>query len=126
MILIIAVYLVYVVGIFFLNYIKSFCFICSPVEHYFCFYLIFFLYEFEMSPGKIVFGVVPRKNDKLCPMKIGLSSPYLSTVKTIIDVPGKVVYLRYTTVYCACLSVVLIARSFLLKLSRMTTLLGKS
>ena len=39
-----------------------------------------------MSPGKIVFGVVPSK--------------------TIIGVPGKVVYLHYTTVYCACLSVV--------------------
>ena len=74
-------------------------------------------------PGKIVFGVVHRKtiSDKLCPRKIGLSSSYLSPVKTIIDVPGKVVYLHYTTVYCACLSVVLVAfRSW------MITLLGES
>ena len=32
----------------------------------------------------------------------------LSPVKTIIGVPGKVVYLHYTIVYCACLSVVLV------------------
>ena len=42
-----------------------------------------------MSPGKIVFVVVPSK--------------------TIIGVPGKVVYLHYSTVYCVCLSVVLVA-----------------
>ena len=67
---------------------------CSPVEHYFCFYLIFFLYDFE-DPRKIVFGVVPRKryvvsqenrfifiilvpsqNDNRCPRKSGLSSLY--------------------------------------------------
>ena len=41
-----------------------------------------------MSPGKIVFGVVP------------------------IGVPRKVIYLHYTTVYCACLSVVLVAFRF--------------
>ena len=34
---------------------------------------------------------------------------YLSAVKTIIDVPGKVVHLHYTTVYCAYLSVVSVA-----------------
>ena len=62
-----------------LYYIKIFCFICSQVDHYF-----FFIYEFG----------------KLCPRKIGLSSSYLSPVKTIIGVPGKVVYLHYTTVYC--------------------------
>ena len=45
----------------------------------------------------------------LCPRYSGLSSSYLSPVKLIIGVPGKVVYLHYTTVYCACLSVVLIA-----------------
>ena len=36
----------------------------------------------------------------------------MSPVKTVIGVPGKVVYLNYTTVYCACLSVVFIAFSF--------------
>ena len=58
---------------------------CSPVEHYVCFYLSFFLYEIEESPE--------NKNS-------------LSPVKTISGVPGKVVYLHYITVYCACLSVV--------------------
>ena len=58
---------------------------------------------------KIVFGVVSSKNDNRCPRKSGLSSLYLSLVKTIIGVPGKVVYLHYTTVYCAYLSVVLVA-----------------
>ena len=74
---------------------------CLSVEHYFGFYLNLFLYEFED---------VPRKNS---------FRRHIPGVKTIIDVPGKVVY--YTTVYCRarCLS-------FLLKLSRMTTLLGKS
>ena len=89
-------------------YIKSFCFMCSPVEHYFCFYLRSLLYDFEDVPRKNSFRRCPQKNDKLCPRKIGLSS-YLSPVTTIIDVPGKVVYLHYTTVYCACLSVVLVA-----------------
>ena len=65
---------------------------CLPVEHYVCFYLIVFLYEIGMSPGKIVFGVVPSK--------------------TIIRVPRKVVYLHYTTVYGACLFVVLVAFPF--------------
>ena len=49
-----------------------------------------------MSQGKIVFGIVPSKNDKWCPRKSGLSSLYLSPVKTIFGVPGKVVYLHYT------------------------------
>ena len=31
-----------------LNFIKSFCYMCSQVEHYFCFYLIFFLYDFDV------------------------------------------------------------------------------
>ena len=69
----------------------SFCFMCSPVEHYFCFYLIFFLYDFEDVPRKNSFRRCPKKNNKLCSRKIGLSSSYLSPVKTIIDVPGKVV-----------------------------------
>ena len=66
---------------------------CSPVEHYFCFYLIFFLYDFDV-PRKNSFRRCPQKNDKLCPKNIGLSSSYLSPVKTIIDVLGKVVYLN--------------------------------
>ena len=83
-------------------YIKSFCYMCSPVEHYVCFYLIFFLYEIEDVPlEKNSFGV-----------------------KTIIGVPGKVVHLYYNSVYCACLSVVFVA--FRLKLSQMAALLGKS
>ena len=57
-----------------------------------------------MSPGKIVFGVVPSKNDKRCPRKSGLSSLYLSPVIMIIGVPGKVVYLNYTTIVPASLS----------------------
>ena len=40
----------------------------SSVEHYVCFYFIFFLCE--ITPGKIVFGVVPSKNGK----ESGLSS----------------------------------------------------
>ena len=36
----------------------------------------------------------------------------LSSVKTVIGVPGKVVYLHYITAYCACLSVVLVAFRF--------------
>ena len=60
------------------------------------------------SPGEVVFGVVPGKNVKLCPRYSGLSSSYLSPIKLIIGVPGKVVYLHYTTVYCAYLSVVLV------------------
>ena len=87
-----------------LNYIK-YCFMCSPVEHYFCFYLIFFLYEFEDVHRKNSFRRCPHKKDKLCPRKIGLSSSYLSPVKSIIDVPGKVVYLHYTMfIVPACLS----------------------
>ena len=42
-----------------------------------------------------------------CPQEKWFSA--LSPVKTIIGVPGKVVYLHYTTVYCVCLSVVLVA-----------------
>ena len=64
---------------------------------------------FMMSPREVVFGVVPGKNDELCPREGGLSSSCLSPVKTIIGVPGKMVYLHYTTVYCAYLSVVLVA-----------------
>ena len=62
----------------------------------------------RMSPGEVVFGVVPGKNVTLCPRKSGLSSSYLSPVGTIIGVPGKVVYLHYTVVYCAYLSVLLV------------------
>ena len=61
-----------------------------------------------MSPGEVVFGVVPGKYVKLCPRLSDLFSSYLSPVGTIIGVPGKVVYLHYTTVYCAYLSVVLV------------------
>ena len=43
----------------------------------------------RMFPGKIDFGDV--------------------TNKRIIGVPGTVVYLHYTIVYCVCLSVVLVA-----------------
>ena len=52
----------------------------------------------------------PQRNDKLYPRKMSLLSLYLFPVKSTIDVPGKVVYLLnyYTTVYCACLSVVLV------------------
>ena len=56
-----------------------------------------------MSPGEVVFGVVPGKI-----VKLYLFSSYMSPVGTIIGVPGKVVYLHYTTVYCAYLSVVLV------------------
>ena len=31
---------------------KVFCCMCSPVEHCFCFYLIFFLYEYENVPRR--------------------------------------------------------------------------
>ena len=60
------------------------------------------------SPGEVGFGVVPGKNVKLCPRQSGLSSSCLCPVKTIIGVPGKVVYLHYTSVYCAYFSVVLV------------------
>ena len=60
------------------------------------------------SPGEVVFGVAPTKNVNLCPRQSGLSSSYLSPVKLIIVVPGKVDYLHNTTVYCAYLSVVLV------------------
>ena len=79
----------------------------SPVEHYFCFYLIFCLYEFEDVPKKNSFRRCPQNNEKLCPRKIGLSSSYLSPVKTIIDAPGKVVYLHCTTVFIFFLFVLL-------------------
>ena len=59
--------------------------------------------------GKIVFGVIPSKNDNRFPRKSGISSFYLPPVKTIIDVPGKVLYLHYTTICCASLFVVLVA-----------------
>ena len=82
----------------------------------------------RMSPGEVVFGVVSGENVfKLCPRQSGLPSSYLTPLGTIIGVPGKVVYLFSTTVYCAYLSVVLVPfRSGLLKLSRMATLLEKS
>ena len=124
MIMVIAVFLVYVVGILYFNYIKSFCFMCSPVKHYFCSYLIFFLYEFDA--GKIVFGLVPNKNDVVsqegwsvifiilvpskndnrCPRKSGLSSLHYCLL-----------CLHLSRIRCL---------SFLLKLSRMATLFGKS
>ena len=34
---------------------------CSPVEHYFCFYLIVFLYEFQDVPRKISFRRCPQE-----------------------------------------------------------------
>ena len=78
---------------------------CSPVEHYVCFYLIFFLYEIEMSPGKIVFGVVPSKNDNRCPRKSSLSSLYY-----------RLLCLPICRARCL---------SFRLKLSRMATLMER-
>ena len=62
-----------------------------------------------MSQEKLFMFIilVPSKNDNRCPRKNGLSP-----VKTIIGVPGKVVYLHYTTVYCTGLSVVLVAFHF--------------
>ena len=50
---------------------------------------------------------------------------FVPTVKTEIGVPVKVVYLHYTAVYCACLSVLLGAFLFLLQLSLVATLLGE-
>ena len=91
---------------------------CSPVELYFRFYLIFFLYEVEDVPRKMVFGVVPSKGDKRCPRKSGLSSLNLFPVKSIIGDPGKVVCLRCAGVSCACLSVVLFAFRSLLGLAK--------
>ena len=61
----------------FLNFIKSFCYMCSPVEHYFCFYSIFFLYDFEDVPQEKWFSA-------LCP------------VKTLSCVPDRVVCLHNT------------------------------
>ena len=61
-----------------------------------------------MSPGEVDFGVVPGKYVELCHRQSDLFSSYLSPIRTIIGVPGKVVYLHYTTVYCAYLSVVLV------------------
>ena len=55
------------------------------------------------SPGEVVFGVVTGRDVKLCPRWSGLSP-----VGTMIGGPGKVVYLHYTTVCCAYLSVVLV------------------
>ena len=53
----------------------SFYYMYSQVEHYVCFYLIFFLYNIKDIPRKnVFFGVVPNK--------------------TVICVPGKVVYLH--------------------------------
>ena len=57
---------------------------CSPVEHYVCFCLIFFLYKIEdgmspgkwflvVSPGKMVFGVVPSGGGNRRPIGSGLS-----------------------------------------------------
>ena len=59
---------------------------CLPVEHYVCFYLIFFLYNIEDVPRKNGF---PRKN---------------GVVKTVIGVPGKVVYLHCATASLPCSS----------------------
>ena len=85
---------------------------CSPVEHYICLCLFNFLQVFmksRMFPGK---KYVPRKNSfrtkfsfRRCPPGKVFDLHYA----TIIGVPGKVVYLYFTTVYCACLSVVLVA-----------------
>ena len=60
----------------------------------------------KISPGKIVFGIVPSKNDNQCPRKSGLSSLF----------------------YCLLCLPLCRARclSFRLKLSGMASLLGKS
>ena len=59
-----------------------------------------------MSPGKMVFGVVPSKNGNRCPRKSGLSSLYVCLLCLPLS-------------RARCLS-------FWWNLSRMTTLLGKS
>ena len=81
MIMIIAVFLVYLVGILTYVHQKTFCYICSPVEHYVRFYFIYFLYKIEgcpqeNHPGEMVFGVVPRNSGNRCPRKRGLFSLY--------------------------------------------------
>ena len=58
------------------------------------FYFIYFLYDIEGCPQ----GNHPGK---------WFSA--LSPETAVIGVSGKVVYFHYTTVYCACLSVVLVA-----------------
>ena len=64
----------------------------------------------RISPGKIVFGVVPSKNYNKCPSKRFIFIIHvLIPSKTIIGVTGKVVHLHYTTVYFVCLSVALVA-----------------
>ena len=72
---------------------------CSPVEHYVCFYSISFF-------KSVFFGVVPSKNGNRCPRKSGLS-------------------LLYDCLLCLplCRACCLLFR---LKLSWMATLLGKS
>ena len=84
----------------------------SLLNTMFVFIRFSFFMKSKMSPGKFVFSVVASKNDKRCPRKSGPSSLYLSQVKTKIGVPRKVAYLYYTIVYCACLSVVLVAFRF--------------
>ena len=74
---------------------------------------------------KMVFGVVLSKNDNRCPRKSSLSSLYLSSVKTIIGVPGNVVSIHYSIVYCARLCRAF-CPSFRLKLNQMVILMEKS
>ena len=47
-------------GVFGWDFNLNFCYMCSPVEHYVCFYLIFFLYEIEDVPWKNCFRRCPR------------------------------------------------------------------
>ena len=62
----------------------------------------------RMSPGEVVFGAVPGKTLSCVPDRVVCLHHTCPQLKLIIGVPGKVVYLHYTTVYCACLSVVLV------------------
>ena len=63
--------------------------------------------NFRTSPGEVVFGVVPGKTYFSC-VQDRVVCLCFSPVKTIIGVPGKVVDLHYTTVYCAYFSVELV------------------
>ena len=92
MTIIISVFLVSLVVVL-LNYIRSFCNMCSPVN-YEC-----FIHKFEMSQVKWLSAL------SLSQVK-WLSA--LSQIKIIIGVPVKVIYLHDTV----CLSVILVLFSF--------------
>ena len=81
---------------------------CSPVGRCFCFCLVLFFKISGVSPGGVVFGVVPAGGVELSPGWGGLFSSCLSPVGAMVGVPGRVFFLHYTTVYCAYLSVVLV------------------